>query len=397
MTAISLPVPAPGTVTATESPDVVRVELITDTPRWDELREAWNELFDASLNAPPLHFDWLRTWWDLYGSEYADQLQVIVISRGERLIGALPLYRPRAPGAIFDLGQLRFLSTGEGGHEETCAEYLDLLHAAGEGSLCNEVITHFMGKMSWDQIDLEHVAADSEASKLFDRATEGYSIRQANDSVCFRADLSAGHDAYLGKLSRSTREEARRLLRDADRHEIDFETADGSNAEAFFDQLIEAHQKRWLADGRPGCFASPRFTEFHRRLMRLWIPSGKAVLGRLMWRDQPLALQYALIAKPNCYFYVHGALRAKSPLRSPGTAIRLMMQKQLCERGITKFDALRATADSYKRSYATETVPMTRLRVVRPSLKLRLESVATLATRASRKTWRLVRGKQAKQ
>ena len=79
---------------------------------------------------PPLRWEWVREWWRIYGPVYGDRgrgLRLICGSSRARLIGVLPLYQ-RSTSGPWGSRQLRFISTGEAEFEETCAEYLDLLH-----------------------------------------------------------------------------------------------------------------------------------------------------------------------------------------------------------------------------------------------------------------------------
>ena len=73
-------------------PDVVHVRVIRELDDWEHLRPQWDELFEASPTAsPPLRFDWLRTWWDIYGSTYGDGgrgVRIFTVWRGRTLIGA---------------------------------------------------------------------------------------------------------------------------------------------------------------------------------------------------------------------------------------------------------------------------------------------------------------------
>src|SRR5262245_22074446 len=48
------------------------VHLVSGDSEWDALRPEWNHLFDSVSSArAPLHFDWMRTWWTIYGPHYA--------------------------------------------------------------------------------------------------------------------------------------------------------------------------------------------------------------------------------------------------------------------------------------------------------------------------------------
>ena len=118
----------------------VDVRVITQDSQWEQLESEWSELFDLSPYASPcLRFSWLRLWWRLYGPSYGDKaggLQICAIRRESRLIGAIPLYRSGPCGPVFGVRHIRFLSTGEAQHEETCPDYLGVLCLPGEEETC---------------------------------------------------------------------------------------------------------------------------------------------------------------------------------------------------------------------------------------------------------------------
>ena len=48
------------------------VRVVSDESEWEKLRSDWSELFDACPRAATaLHFDWMWTWWRVYGRHYA--------------------------------------------------------------------------------------------------------------------------------------------------------------------------------------------------------------------------------------------------------------------------------------------------------------------------------------
>ena len=56
------------------------------------------------------------------------------------------------------------------------------------------------------------------------------------------------------------------------------------------------------------------------------------------------------------------------PLRSPGNIAHLLLMRELCARGITRYDFLRGSSD-YRARLATERVPLFTLRVWRVTVR----------------------------
>ena len=193
-------------VTAAEG---LAVRELTDTASWDAIQASWQQLYDASPTAaPPLSWEWLRTWWDIYGPVYGQRgrgLRIQTVWRGDQLIAALPLYLRSAAGAVLAPIRLCLLSSGEDEFEETCAEYLDLLHLPGEGPLCVRLLLDRLRteRPAWDEIDFAHLAADAALAQGLDGASHAWALHP--DRSSFLADMSSGFDAYVAGLSSKTR------------------------------------------------------------------------------------------------------------------------------------------------------------------------------------------------
>lgn len=324
--------------------------VIRTTAEWRQLEPAWKALWAASETAsPPLRWEWLWEWWRLYGDAYADPqggLWVIAVERGASLVGALPLYVARKGSEPFAPRILRFLSTGEARSEETCAQNLDLLHVAGEAPACRAAIASVLRSYKpklWDRLVLEPLAPHS---PLLDWRSDIADARYGSPKrhiQSYLANLDQGFDAYLERLSANSRAQARRLMRSLNVEGITFEVAtDKESADAFFEQLVTLHQQRWTSAGEPGVFAAPRFTEFHRSLVRDLVPSGGAILARLAYRTHPLAIVHGYVARNKFDQYLGGtSLDTEIPIKSPGIAAHLRLKSYLADQGFSGYDYLR--------------------------------------------------------
>jgi hypothetical protein len=277
-------------------------------------------------------------------------LQVIAVWRGSQLIGAAPLYLHTGGSGALVLRRLMFMSTGEPEFEETCPDYLDVLYRIGEERASVDAIWRNIERLAWDELEFLDVPADT---PLLGAEHMPTGIRKESRGVCPLADLTGGFETYLSQLSANTRQQARRLLRDAGRAGVILEIVDQCGLAGAFDDLVRLHQERWVAEGKQGVFAAPRFVEFHRRLIEQWQPSGRVVLARLRIASETLAVLYGFVTRGTFEFYQSGIrFEDREPIRSPGIVAHLLLMRALIGRGITKYDFLRGSA-SYKTRLTT--------------------------------------------
>lgn len=382
---------------ANQSPPI-RVEVLRDVGALLRLRPQWLRLFDVAANATAaLHPDWVETWWSLYGSVYGkdvEPLRMLCFWRGERLLGLLPLYQ-RRPMRMREGGEhLCFLSTGEDEFEEICPDYMDLLSPADEADVCAElawkVLCGELGR-SYDRLVLNNMSQESALVRWARRNVSPRDLEIAPVGACPIADLRGGLEPYLGRLSANTRQQARRLLRAAAKAGVSFEVA-GTPEEAklFYEQMIALHQHRWQAAGQPGCFASPRFTEFHGRLVSRWHREGRVVLSRLRLGAEVLAVKYGFRIGRKYDFYQSGVrLDEGSPIKSPGIVSFLHLMGHLSVQEVDTFDFLRG-ASSYKQRLATAAQPLVEVRRVLWTWRTACGFAVDLGGRAARKVGRTI-------
>lgn len=367
----------------------VSVRIVSDEIEWESLRPDWHELYASSpVTSAPLDFAWLRGWWQVYSPTFTDSvLRIITIWRGTRLVGVLPLYiRTEADGPL-SIRQLGLLSTGEAEFEETCAEYLDVLCADGHRDVCTREVWRAIDSMEWDCLEFRDV---QDSATLLRNSGERKGIRFEPRGQCPVADLEGGFDSFLGRLSANSRQNARRLLREAERAGAHFEIVEADAAPGAFADLVSLHQQRWRAEGKAGVFAAPRFVQFHQSLIAQWIAEGRVVLARLSMDSRPIAVLYGFVTGKTFDFYQSGIrIDDAGPLRSPGILVHLMLLKELSLRGITTYDFLRGSM-SYKDRLTTRSNELTSIRIWRPTLATALYRSLKLARRVLRHGMRVV-------
>jgi len=364
--------------------------VVRDVTQWQALRHDWDALHAVSPAAStPLDFVWLRSWWEIYGPVYgAGGLRIITLWRGRQLAGVLPLYLARGRGGVLSASCLRFISTGEAEFEETCPDYLNLLYRPGEELACTQAAWVAVQAMRWDTLELLDLPADSPLLRWRGNAFPAEKITITERGSCPIANLGEGFETYLAHLSAKTRKRARQEIRKAELSGAVLELVDAAGADSCFDDLVRLHQTRWAAEGKPGCFSAPRFTEFHRQLVRQCSESGRMMLARLSLQGQTQVVLYGFVTDTKFDLYQLGVNPvARTVLHSPGTAANLMLMMKLVSQGVTRYDFLRGNS-VFKRSLATEQRDVVRLTCRRLTARAVLDQMHRLSSGLLRKVIR---------
>lgn len=348
-------------VRMSQSSGSLEATIVTDEAAWAALEPEWRELFDAAPQpAPCLRFEWMWNWWQRYGQRYGGdgRLRLITIRDGGQLVALLPLYEA-ARGGVW-----RFLSSGEQEHEETCADHLDLLHRSFDEARATAALARFLSDegCGWRELCLESLKPESPLWNLM-RPLGGRAEPLARVGAI---DLRFGFEQYLNSLSKSSRKYRRRWLKSAENGSLTFEVAQTrEQAVEFFDQMVELHQSRWTAAGKPGCYAAERFTEFHRTMLNE-LPVPEALLmARLSDGDLPLVVLQAFRAKDLVDIYQIGTIGGDhGRVRSPGMAAYTLLLQWLAEHDVRRARLLRGEGE-HKERLAGEWYELANLRAER--------------------------------
>jgi CelD/BcsL family acetyltransferase involved in cellulose biosynthesis len=358
--------------------------VLQHVAEWDAVRASWDELYQASpLASTPLDFQWLRCWWEVYGTVYGQGgLRIITLWRGTSLVGALPLYLHIGSGHALAVRCLRFISTGEAEYEETCPDYLDLLYRPGEADACAEAAWTAIKAMTWDTLELLDLP---QASPLCRAGARLGWLRVTSRGRCPVANLEGGFEAYLNRLSYKTRKRARQELRKVQQADAVMQLAGAADVDDYFDDLVRLHQARWTAEGLPGCFSAPRFTQFNRQLVAAWVGSGRAVLARLALHGEAYVVLYGFVSGDKFDLYQTGVSTMEgTAIYSPGTVSNFLLMAALAERGVARYDFLRGES-AYKKSLTSEANELVSMHAVRRNRR-------TVSDDAVRFVRRVIRG-----
>lgn len=348
--------------------------VITSDSAWAQLRPEWEDLFAASPNAcAPLSYCWLNIWWEIFGPEYGPApggLRVLLLRDGDQLIAALPMYMKYGRSAgILSRRVLCFIGTGEAANEAVYPEKLDLLSrklsSEQENFVRNEVRTYF-SRLQWDQFDSGVMVENSNLSRLMSpEDTSGVPVNRQYTGPF--ADLSSGFDGYLATRSANSRQQFRRLIRDAEKNGYSLKIARGPDEKArALEELVAMHQSRWTRIGERGAFEAERVRRFHSRVVQE-CPADSVILATLNGPTTEAVL-YGFACRGVFDFYQSGvAPTLTARLKSPGITAHVLLMRELAQLGIQRYDLL-AGNSSYKEKLATGSYNFIRRRQFKKTL-----------------------------
>jgi len=359
----------------------VRIERISSGEALKALRPEWDALLGAcpghALAVTPL---WMGSWWEVYGS--GRELCLLTAREpGGRLVGVAPLHlgETRHRGML-PFRRLQLLGAGEPQSDLIDSDYLDfIVDPQWEPLVTQRFGVYLFGQLrdSWDELILAHVPAESPRLGLLADAAGGAGLKceEAERRAGVRIPLPETWEALLAQLDRERRKSLlRRRRRFAEAGTVAFDwDVTPANFEERWRALVDLHQRRWQALGRPGCFSSDRFVQFHRRVASELAPRGGLKIGLLRLDGRPIAGDYYYVYDGRVYAYQAGLDPEEGPRLSAGTVCISFGIETAIGAGLREYDFLK-NVHSYKADWSPERREQVTLRVARPGAREQLRT-----------------------
>lgn len=289
-------------------------------------------------------WDWTETWLEHYGdivehrfalgerAGSARAVALVTVSAGS----SLSWLRPRT---------LRVGTAGEPRADTVWVEHNGLLALPGERDAFAAALMAKLRRLrGWDRLELDGFLPDH--ARALQRAEPRLMLSFQQTPV---AELSPDQDV-VERLPSSARRRARQTMSRFGELELEW-AAHTDPALAILDELAVLHGERHRAAGRPGAFASARFSAFHRALIRRL--GDRAALVRIRRGGETVGCLYGLVDRRRMLFYQSGLRRYEDNKLRAGTAVHVMFMRACTERGFRTYDFL-APPDRYKRELSTD-------------------------------------------
>ncbi|MEI6562944.1 MAG: GNAT family N-acetyltransferase [bacterium] len=288
----------------------MKITRITDPTQFQTLRKHWNSLLqDSAGNNPFLTFEWLSTWWDVFGE--GKELCVLLVEDREELVAIAPLYSHTQCVTGVSLLEIGLL-----GNQLVGSDFLGFIIKKGRdldvlAAIGNE-LNH---ELHWDRLVLDDVDGDSTLIGSFRDLgqTTGCYVSQRPASTCPAMALPATWDEFMGQpdkiFKRIVQRECVKKLHK--RHQVELLLSVGEQPLApWLQKLFDLHTDRWHSAGQPGAFDDARMKEFYSRVSALFNTCGWLRLSALRVDGNIDVMEYGVVYG-DTYYSLQGGCSAK--------------------------------------------------------------------------------------
>ncbi len=261
--------------------------------QWREHAHAWEALTARAATDPLfLSWEWLSSWWNVFGDTLGAAPEVVAFYRASELVGLAPLYRQRVlRNGFLPAQSLQVMGLAWRDPEPLISEYLDVIGAQQDLTALREAcVRHLLADPDWSEFVIGFSAVGAQWREAFERCagSERHYVREMDRSVAYQADLAAGFAAYLQDLEQSTRRSLWNLRRRvAAVGPVQCESVAAADIERGFADLNRLHQLRWHKPAFTG-----RRLHFHTTLARRLAARGELALSRLRVGGQVVSVLY---------------------------------------------------------------------------------------------------------
>jgi len=298
---------------------------------------------------------------------------VVVRDAGEVIaLGILVLRKQKRRHGIIHSNQLLLHTTGDGCDAITIEHNGLLCKPDQHGRAWQCILNALETDNSWDELKIDS-ASESTIQALHEK------VAVPNTTPSFYIDLQNINDldSYLNRLSKNTRAQIRRSIRDyRKRGELNVERPISSEqALSFFNEMAVYHIERWSNRGN-SVFENPNFIKFHRDILSNSYDTGVVEILRISAGDEPVGWVYNYIQNKRAYFYLGAKVYEDDNRFKPGLVSHALVAAHYSDRGLEVYDLLAGDA-RYKQSLGTQGPGISNLVIQRNRTQFKIENGLT--------------------
>jgi len=277
--------------------------------------------------------EWTETWLAHYGDLVPHRFATLQVDH--QYVGVILLTQGTEDrDGWFREQTWHWGTAGEPEADSTFAEYNSLACLPEYvGRFVQELLIRLDAESNWDALKLDGFVEDELPLEI--RQGDGWVLESKSARWFDLAAARATQRNLLKQLGDSTRKNIRQNIRKLG--DVRFEWAETvEHAQHIFTDLIRLHQTRWQSVGKPGCYASDRFTQFHRALIERLLPQQGVALLRVSNGNEVLGCSQLLIDRGRALVYQGGRITESEG--SPGLITDFLGMQECLERGYDAFD-----------------------------------------------------------
>lgn len=216
------------------------------------LKDQWQELlFRSGADRLFLSWQWMYSWWEVYGNQENDKLLLIgVYDDNDRLICLAPLYKSLYKLKKFiPITRIQFLGTKIGGYSGFRTEYLQFIADFKYSEESTKLILRYLVKhVNFDELWLKDLVVNSNTYQNLSVVNHKKKLYRRLQSKDYTYGINVKDDfmSYiesLGKNSRLKVYNRRKVLNILGN--ITLESVDAGNYKDIFPILTDFHLPRW--------------------------------------------------------------------------------------------------------------------------------------------------------
>ncbi len=328
--------------------DSISVKVIQDAASMSALSEAWDELLENAVDAPPyLSRAWINTFIDQ--KRLQGRPLFVTAWAGEKLVALFPL----AVRKFLSIKIAVPISTGQ-------PSYLGLLIDSNYLHAIDQMIDVFDKKKVADVLIIEDLFSEDKATNtFFDHLSRNkFLCLSTYRNPCYRIQLDCSFDDYLkkqktGKRRRKILYDERKLLQSTDVRILSYAGKDITgevNA-----RVAQIHLESWMKKRGAAVLGRP----FYQKLLMNMAQAGFGRVWIMTIDGDDAAFAYSFVIHSTLHYY-WPAFKLRYKSNRSGTVLLMRILRDVCEEGILAFDFGHGDAE-YKRFWANECHVVSRL------------------------------------
>jgi CelD/BcsL family acetyltransferase involved in cellulose biosynthesis len=315
---------------------VCTVDLVDDYAAFVALEDEWNDAVSrARLPHPFLCHEWVRTWWDAFGTDGA-RLHILVARSDGRIAAIAPLMRETTQMYGLPARRIRFIQNDH-------TPRTDFVVASDGGAAYEALWAALRADERWDVLQLSQVPRDSDSLRTFsafaakDGCTTGF--WKSGDSPYLA--LTDSWDEYFGRLPAKFRSNLRnRLSRLTRIGQPELEVLDDRVAiEAASEDAWRLESSGWKREEGTAITSDPGVHRFYRRLIERGSAAGWLRLLFLKAGGTRIATSYGAFFGGRLFLFKTGYDPAFAPC-APFKLLTYFAIQDAYARGLTEVDFL---------------------------------------------------------